>query len=400
MDELLTLAARVFGVAAGLITSAITARVLGPGDRGEFFYVVATAAVLAQFGHLGTPGANTYFCAPAPGLARRLLRWNLVLGTAAGVVLATVFLTVTSSPLISGAAPRAGALWLIPLTATVLLLTMLGPVLAGLHAFGTLNLLMVAYQGGLLLAFVGVALVAPSAENFLAASAIGAVLAVAGHVWAVARRPVAERTTDLTVRSWLAYGRKAYLILILGGLLPRLGLFAVKVGSTSEQLGYYSIAVQAFDALTLLPASFATILFPMIMRGGDRSWTSCKREVSRMLLLATALAVVAGLAMPFAVRIIFGAEFLGVTPIAIAFLPGFVALSVVTVASQYLAALGYPRAVTVNWLVATGVLALASMLLVPLDQGRGAAVASSLAYIVLAILMLRTARKLLLKGAT
>jgi O-antigen/teichoic acid export membrane protein len=114
-----------------------------------------------------------------------------------------------------------------------------------------------------------------------------------------------------------------------------------------------------------------------------------------MLVFSTVLATLAALAMPFAVRLIFGAAFAPVTPIAIAFLPGFVALAVVTIASQYLAALGYPRAVTVNWLLATLVLAVASAVLVPLDDARGAALASSAAYGVLALLMLLSARKLL-----
>jgi O-antigen/teichoic acid export membrane protein len=268
LDELSTVAVRVFGVAAGLLTSAITARTLGPADRGEFFYIAATAAVLAQFGHFGTPGANTFFCAPDPGLARRLLRWTLALGLPAGLILSVGFLLADS---VLSASPMLGiGVWLIPLTASILLLLMLGPLLAGLHAFGALNGLSMAYQVVLILAFAAVALLNPSTGAFLAASAAGAMLAVAAHVWAILRRAPAESAATLGARAWLAYGGRAYLILVLGALLPRLGLFAVKAESSAEELGYYSIAIQAFDALALVPASVATILFPTILRGGDR----------------------------------------------------------------------------------------------------------------------------------
>src|SRR5690242_11581545 len=60
---LLTIAARFVVIAAGVVTSIMTARFLLPAGRGEYFLVLTTAQILAQFCNLGLASSNTYFVA-------------------------------------------------------------------------------------------------------------------------------------------------------------------------------------------------------------------------------------------------------------------------------------------------------------------------------------------------
>ena len=55
-----TLIVRVLLIAAGFISSIITARFLGPEGRGVFFYWTTLAAFAIQFGNLGLHSSNTY----------------------------------------------------------------------------------------------------------------------------------------------------------------------------------------------------------------------------------------------------------------------------------------------------------------------------------------------------
>src|SRR6185295_16698317 len=55
-----TVAVRLLIVAGGFVSSVITARLLSPAGRGEYFLVVTLAQTLAQFGNLGLQSSNTY----------------------------------------------------------------------------------------------------------------------------------------------------------------------------------------------------------------------------------------------------------------------------------------------------------------------------------------------------
>jgi O-antigen/teichoic acid export membrane protein len=395
LNEATTIGARVFGIAAGLITSAITARSLGVVDRGTFFYVVTLATLLAQFGHFGTTSANTYFLAQDAGLARRLLKWSIWLALATSFGISMLFLGGVELPLFAALAPVEGALWLPWLILGNLLLLMLGSMLAGMQAFTVLNSVQIAYQTLLIGGFFLVAARGPSPTAFLAASVAGVAVAALVQIVAVRRLGQAEIRLAIQPADWFRYGGRAFLILLVGAILPRLAIFFVKSLSPAEELGYYSVAVQGFDALLMVPGSLALVLFPAIMSRGKPMWHDCRREVWRMLAIVVALAAVAGPMMPFAVPIIFGQPFAPAALVVIAFLPGFVASGLAVVASQYLAALRYPRIVIQSWLVSAAVLAASCAALVPAYGALGAAVATSLAYCVLAALLLGGARKCL-----
>jgi O-antigen/teichoic acid export membrane protein len=388
------LAARIIGVAAGIVTSAITARSLGPAERGEYFYVVAVAATLAQFGHLGVPGSNTYFVAQFPSAARRVTVYSLALAlfmTAAATASFTAVAWFSPGTVL---APQTGGGWLVPLTFGVLATLLFSSVLAGQQRFKQLNLTSILGNAILLVWFVVVAVRNATAEAFLAASAVVTVVgALLLATLAVGQAGGGEASVGIA--QWLGYGRRAYLVLLLGALVPKLGIIAMKLWSTPIELGYYSIAVQIFDAMAILPSSIALVLFPSILRSRTINWQSCKSEIIRIAMMSTALAIPAAFAMPFAVRLVFGSAFVPASYATFFFLPGFVLLAVTTAASQFLAAIAYPSAVALNWALCIVTLSITCAWLVPVYGAAGAAAGTSLAYGMAAILMVRTARRLL-----
>src|SRR5438105_2699501 len=75
-----TVGALVSGLAtqAGLVVSGvISARLLGPENRGYFALLILVPSILAQLGMLGMPQAVTYFTARDPSTARGMAKFAI-----------------------------------------------------------------------------------------------------------------------------------------------------------------------------------------------------------------------------------------------------------------------------------------------------------------------------------
>src|SRR4051812_47575159 len=90
-----TLAARIFAMVGPFVVSIITARALGPEERGRYFLVLALAQIGAQIGNLGLQSSNTFVLAKRHELTGPLLANSLFVSAtvapAITVVLALVF---------------------------------------------------------------------------------------------------------------------------------------------------------------------------------------------------------------------------------------------------------------------------------------------------------------------
>lgn len=398
LSEVGTIATRGFSILAGLATSAITAHALVPEARGEYFYVTAMAAVLASFANLGLPSANTYFGARDLGLIPRLLWWSIIVSLISGLLVSGGFFLATLVPGLSKF-KVVHEVWLFVLTPVVLGLAMLGPLLAGAHRFGALNALQIGQQALLLLAFAAIARWTPSAAAFLAAASIAGLVGMLATALVIKRGQTPQPRTPLTSRDWLFYGGRAYAMLLLGTLVSRLGVVFVRALAEPAELGIYSVSVQLWDAMSILPSSLALILFPTIVRDGTLTWEKCVSELWRMTGLAAAAAVGAAIVLKPAIPLVFGQDYASAYLPSLLFLPGFVALSMVTVASQFLAGIGLPPRMWLNWAMAAGLLAVTAPLFVTRWGGAGAAAATSLTYCLLAAAMLRFAYHTLPKDA-
>src|SRR6266478_5082557 len=67
-NALMTVGVRVTLIVAGLATTIITARWLGPAGRGDYFFVVALSAIAGQVVHLGLHASNAFYVAKDPKL--------------------------------------------------------------------------------------------------------------------------------------------------------------------------------------------------------------------------------------------------------------------------------------------------------------------------------------------
>jgi O-antigen/teichoic acid export membrane protein len=166
-----------------------------------------------------------------------------------------------------------------------------------------------------------------------------------------------------------------------------------------DAVGIYSIAMQAAEALWLIPAAVATaVTAPAVHEEEGRAARLIRGASLRGLAYTAAVAAVVGAAGPFLIPLLFGDDFSGAArPLAL-LLPGVVLYGPVTILVVYLSVRhGRPRLSLAVSVVAMLVTIGAAVALIPPFGGSGAAVASSIGYVAGAALawvfFLRLARR-------
>jgi O-antigen/teichoic acid export membrane protein len=178
----------------------------------------------------------------------------------------------------------------------------------------------------------------------------------------------------------------------------RLDVFIVNFFLGPADVGIYAVGVVVAEALWQVPQAAAVALFPRTARTGTSSDGAAEFTcaVSRhVLFIATLIGLALAVAAPILIPLVFGARFGDAVAVVWWILPGTVALSLGKLASADLAARGKPEYSSVFALVSLAVTVLLDFLLIPKMGIRGAALASSTAYLVDSLLLTATLRKIL-----
>jgi antigen flippase len=378
---LLTLLSRAVQLLSGFAGTVITARFLGPDARGEYFFVVTVALVVVQFANLGLQSSNTYYAAQDASLLGALVAnsaWVSVVLGGGGAALAVALLRASGW----STTARPSLMWFAAALAPAVLFFMLGTnLLVGIQRIGAFNAIEAASNVGVALALVGAGLASFGVRGFLAVSAASWSLASATLLVYLLRQDRASlRFRGAVFRGGLRYALKAYLVTALGFLVLRGNVFMLQRSYGPRELGFYSVAAQVADAITIFPSSVALVLFPRLVQDARRRWQSTVRSAAVVgAALAAVCAAVAAVSSPF-MRLTFGADFTPAARVLLLLLPGVLALGVASVLSQFLASIGVPRLLVGIWLVTLGIVLGVGRLLIPGHAGAGAAAALSIGY--------------------
>lgn len=374
-----SLLVRVVAMLAGLATSIVTARVLGPDGRGLYFYVLTLALLAVQIGAFGQHAWNAYRVARVPADAPILLGNSVVQSL---VVVPVIALALVVIAWLAGSGHAAGPTVLVAvLMAPSSLFLILGShLLVGLRRVPDFNR---AQLLGSVLPFACIsiaALVNRTTGAMLAASALGGWLACA---W-LFRRLRAGLPAPLAgswglLRDGLGYATRAFIVGGLSVLFVRLNVVMLERLAPVRELGWYSIGSQIMDALVVLPASVALILFPRLAAPGGVGWSATIRVATWVGVCACVVCGLLWAVLPWLVPLVFGADFLPAARITRWLLPAVVALSVTSVLSQLPAARGFPPVTMAVWLAALVLNAVLCFWLVPAEGAIGAAAALSVA---------------------
>jgi len=377
----LTAGTRVALTVFGLATSIVTTRFLGPGGRGDYFFMVTLALLIVQVGNLGLPASNTFFAARDPHRTPQLLAnafW-ISLGIGGGIG-AGVALFAHAAGMLQDT--PASYLWLAAALAPPSLFYLLvNGILIGRGQIRAFNALEFAVRAALLPVLVAAGLAGFGARGFVAVSIavwLAAGVAAAQLVGRYANLSLAPSRELILVG--FRYATKTYIITLLAFVALRGNIFLLRREFGPADLGLYSIGVQIADVLTILPQAVGMILLPHLVRDASNRWERTVRAAfwvgAIMIVVCAATAIFAG---PV-IRLLYGESFAPSTRVLQIMLPSVLSLAVAGVVSQYLAAIGQPRPLLAVWAAGAALVLALSLYLIPNHGAAGAAAALSVGH--------------------
>ncbi|HEX2110892.1 MAG TPA: oligosaccharide flippase family protein [Gaiellaceae bacterium] len=190
--------------------------------------------------------------------------------------------------------------------------------------------------------------------------------------------PLADRSARLLTRLALAMGA----VHVVNLVSYRVELFVLDRYEGLAEVGIYSIAMQAAEAMWLIAAALAgAITAPAVHETDAAAARLVARAAFRALVFTGGVAVVVGVVAPFAIPLALGDAFDGAARPLLFLLPGIVVYAPVTVLVVYLSVRrGRPR-LSLGVSIAGALVTLAlALVLIPALGTEGAALASTLGY--------------------
>lgn len=381
-NTLETLLFRGLSTPIALALVIVQSRFLAPSGRGTFVLVVLSVTILARLlGQLGLAVTTRMRDGDLElrRLAHRAFALAIVLGGAGGgvVVLMGAFTDVIGAELavIAAVALVPNVIWQ---TVSGILLGLARvrlwnyvQALSPLLTLAAMLVLVVGLDGG-----VRAAVAAWTVAHVLTAAFA---LAASRDVWLPIGPPPAFDAHGRTILRLAIVMGAVQVVNLLG---YRIELFILEWYDGVAAVGIYSIAMQAAEAIWLVPAAIATAITGPVVHDDERDARRLVgRSATKGLLYASAVAVVVGLAAPLLIPLLFGDDFEPAwKPLAL-LLPGIVAYGPVTILVVYLSLRhGRPNlslGVAAAAMVATSTL---SLVLIPRYGAEGAAAASAVGY--------------------
>ena len=391
-----TVIARVVMIANSLLAGVIVAHWLGAEGVGKLAVINVSVMTLVQLGSLGLPSANTYFISKEPGHFRIATLNSLVFALLCGTLLAVGLASVAQlRPAWFGfVSPDLFRVAAISIPFQLLNLIGLNIFLA-IGRIREFNLLDLAGQSFVLINALVVLVILHSGLGTLvllnsAASVVVGLIVIALLVH-LGKKPLENaagwRTDIALFRQMMQYGIKSHISILAGTLIFRADLLVVNLFRGAGEAGVYTIATQVGMMLMVLPSVIGTLLFPRVTAEQDVTGeTTCivARYTSFVMLLFTLAAIPLSLILPF----IYGNAFADSSTQLLILLPGVFLVGIQAVVVQHFNALGLPKAVPIFWLVTLAVNIALVFALVPRFGARGAALGSTISYMLIAVLMI------------
>lgn len=378
----LTLASQMFALGANVVIGVLIARTLGAAGKGVLSVVQQTVGIALVVANLGVSTSNIYYLSRrevSPGVATGNL---LALGAVVTVAVGVPMLLLLSGPLAVLPVIRPHlALIAIASFATGLVLAWFGSVVVGLRGLRPQAVTgVVTSATTLVLVFVLTRVTSLSVAGVVLAGVFGTLAGIVTMAW-WARGRIGRISVDTTVmRATARHSLKVHMSGLADYLHLRQDILLLGWLAGASAVGLYSVGVSFAELAWYIPNAVGLAIQAQGARVSHESALDFAARGLRVSVLITAV-VAAGLSLvvPWVLPALFGEAFRSSIDIFYLLLPGAALNGLATVMLYYQISRGL-----VYWRVSLAAMVAniaGNVVLVPLLGAPGAAVASSLSYV-------------------
>ncbi len=403
-DTAITLARTVTGLALGLATVTLIARLLGATGQGAYSLCVLLSTMGFNLLNLGLPQGSIFVAARAPERRAAVFAASLRWLAGAAAVAMVVALALTHAVTAFAAVPAAAIGWGIAAVPLFFVNQHLNAFLQSANRFGATNLHLLAFQLCLLagvLIWVGAA--GGGVPEAVGAYTMAQLISLVVTAWAAGR--LGWRWFAGGGGHWRAslhFGARQHLATIFAQLNTRLDLIFLGFLRPLQEVGGYALAATLIEKVWTIPFAVTLVLFPKLSAIGDPdTHTGLAAAAARqVLIVAGGLAFGLWLAIWAWGSLWFGDEFASLPRLVALLGPGIVAGSHAKVTGSAIASKGYPGRNSLTAGAGTLCNIILNAALVPRYGPSGAAIATSTVYVIDAALKLAVFARLAQVPAT
>ena len=362
---------------AALISLPILTYTLGVTGRGEIAAATAPLLLAVTAGTFGIPEAVAFLVARTPRLLGSAVRRGAALISLAGL-LATLA-CIAASSLLSDGDPQLQNMIIIAclaVTPTVVILILR----AGAAGLQWWRLVAMEQAITAVLRLVAIAVLAVIGQLTPLSAVV--VIAITPVLGGLAYLPLRGRARDrtkpepapVTTSAVLGYGGRIWFGSLTGVLLARLDQTIMTPLAGTYQLGLYAVAVNVSDAALVLHSAIRDVTFTSdaAQRDDDKLCASARISGFLSMLVGLGLALI----MPFALPLVFGADFAPALPAVFWLLAAVAVVAPGSIAGAGLSARGRPGLRSLALAIACVVNIAVLIALVPVLGAVGAAIAT------------------------
>ena len=389
-----TLGVRLLMTANSVIAGVIVARWLGAEGLGQLAVINVAVATVVQLASLGLPSANTYFIAQDNRRLRAVAINSIVFALLGGCLLAGALTLLASarpdwfasiSPTLIGVAAVSIPFQLITLIGLNVFLAV-----GQVEKFNLLDLTAQAFV--LLNALVALVILNSGLSTLVSLNTATAALVglvIIGLIWSYSYKmkdALPWRPDRKLFARMLRYGIKFHISILAGALIVRADLLVVNHYRGPSEAGVYSVASQVALMLMLLPGVIGTLLFPRVAAEQDaRGATTCR--VSRHAAFVMFFVCLAAIPLSLILPLLYGPAFSEAPAQLLILLPGVFLIGLESVLVQHANAMGLPRTIPLFWMATLLTNIILVFVLVPRYGAFGAAMASTISYALIFLLV-------------
>lgn len=343
----LTIINRIIGLLGGLASGIISARLLSPEDRGQYFTLLSFSMLSIQALLLGLNTANVRLGTKT--FAKRVASYNnLRFSFFAGLIAFFLSYAAHKTGFLYPQYEKLNVLLAAAIVGFGIFVALNQNLLLGEQRFNAYNLSDIFYKALGITLLLTLLIIFPS-PTFAILAQLGSAVIICIVLIKIAPRRKAKPFASKLFLTSLGWGFKAYIVSFLGFAINR-GIIILLPGRMSDQnIGIFSVAFQLAEATALVPIAIASVVFPKMLRDKDYSIFSIIKLIALYyLLVGIALFVMA----PYLINALFGDSYRDAAQILIQLLPPFALLSVLSIISNKAYSIRYPKKLIFAWTLA------------------------------------------------